>query len=230
MTKTGVLAHPREGEIVLNDVYRQLAAHYSAAVLPGRVRHPKDKARVENTVGHIATTVIAALRERTVTGLVELRVSDTALEVWARDERLASHPLSPATAVNQYQTRQADLPDGRAWAEWDPDRVRARARRIGPDTATVVDRIFETATVAEAGVNPALAVLRLSRRYSPAGLGAAAQIALAAGIRSPRYAHLQPILATGQDKTERDRAWSGDRLDEQTGFVRGADYYAGGQK
>jgi hypothetical protein len=27
---------------VLNDAYREMAAHYSAAVLPGRVKHPKD--------------------------------------------------------------------------------------------------------------------------------------------------------------------------------------------
>lgn len=53
--KTGVIAHPTEGEVVLNDAYRELAAHYSAAVLPGRVRKPKDKASVENTVGNIAT-------------------------------------------------------------------------------------------------------------------------------------------------------------------------------
>ena len=40
--KTGVIKHPREGEIVLNDAYRQMATHYSAAVLPGRVKRPKD--------------------------------------------------------------------------------------------------------------------------------------------------------------------------------------------
>jgi transposase len=40
--KTGVIKHPREGEDVLNDSYREMAAHYSAAVLPGRVRAPKD--------------------------------------------------------------------------------------------------------------------------------------------------------------------------------------------
>ena len=40
--KTGVLKHPREGEIVLNDAYREMAAHYRAAVLPGRTRAPKD--------------------------------------------------------------------------------------------------------------------------------------------------------------------------------------------
>ena len=40
--KTGVIKHPREGEIVLNDAYREMSTHYSAAVLPGRVKKPKD--------------------------------------------------------------------------------------------------------------------------------------------------------------------------------------------
>jgi len=43
------------GPVVLNDAYREMAAHYSAAVLPGRIRAPKDKASVENTVAHVAT-------------------------------------------------------------------------------------------------------------------------------------------------------------------------------
>ncbi len=71
--KTGVISHPREGEVVLNDAYREMAAHYSAAVLPGRVRHPKDKASVENTVSHVATWVIASLREEQFTSLPQLR-------------------------------------------------------------------------------------------------------------------------------------------------------------
>lgn len=71
--KTGVIAHPRDGEIVLNDAYRELAGHYSAAVLPGRVRRPKDKPSVENTVGHVATVVIASLRDRQFTSLAQLQ-------------------------------------------------------------------------------------------------------------------------------------------------------------
>lgn len=46
--KTGVIKHPREGEIVLNDAYREMAARYSAAVLPSRVKHAIDKPSVEN--------------------------------------------------------------------------------------------------------------------------------------------------------------------------------------
>lgn len=36
--KTGVAKHPHEGEVVLSDAYREMANHYSAAVLPARVK------------------------------------------------------------------------------------------------------------------------------------------------------------------------------------------------
>ena len=69
--KTGVTSHGRE-EVVLNDGYRDMAAHYCAAVLPARVRHPKDKASAENTVYNAATAIVARLRGRTFAGVGEL--------------------------------------------------------------------------------------------------------------------------------------------------------------
>ena len=44
-------------------------------------------------------------------------------------------------------------------------------------------------------------MLRLSRRYSADRVEAACRITLAGPVRSPRYAHVQPLLATGQDQT-----------------------------
>jgi transposase len=305
--KTGVISHPREGEVVLNDAYREMAAHYSAAVLPGRVRAPKDKASVENTVSHVATWVIASLREETFTSLaqlrlrireqidaynrepfqkrdgsrlsvftteelpllrplpavpfeistwsykrkvnknahvvwarnfysvpfshigalVDLRVTETMLEVYRGDERLTSHLLLPASTVNQYQTNEADLPEGRSFQAWDRARIDDWAARMGPSTETVIGKIFESASIEEAGFDPALAVLRLSRRFPPARLEAACALALRGPIRSPRYAHLRPILDTGQDKTGQvpDQSEGDDG-----GYVRGSAYYAGGTR
>lgn len=60
--KTGVIEHPKFGEIVLNEDYLSLAEHYKTSILPARVRKPKDKASAEGTVGKIATCVIASLR------------------------------------------------------------------------------------------------------------------------------------------------------------------------
>ena len=50
---------------------------------------------------------------------------------------------------------------------------------------------------------------------------------LAGPIRSPRYAHVQPILATSQDKTAELRP-PREELVEHGGYVRGASYYAEG--
>ena len=60
--KTGVVSHPREGEIVLTADYEALGHHYMTAIMPTAVRKPKQKASVEGTVGKIATAIIARLR------------------------------------------------------------------------------------------------------------------------------------------------------------------------
>lgn len=73
--KTGVVSHPREGEVVLNDAYRSMAEHYSAAVIPGRVRRPKDKPSAENTVWHATMALAGAMRDRAFASLDELRAA-----------------------------------------------------------------------------------------------------------------------------------------------------------
>lgn len=71
--KTGVIRHPREGEVVLNEQYRRLADHYNTAILPARVKRPKDKPSVENTVWHTSMAVIAGMRNHSFGSLNELR-------------------------------------------------------------------------------------------------------------------------------------------------------------
>lgn len=73
--KTGVIKHPKEGDIILNEKYEALGAHYVTAIMPAPVRTPKAKASVEGTVGKIATAVIARLRDRTFHAIDELRVA-----------------------------------------------------------------------------------------------------------------------------------------------------------
>lgn len=98
---------------------------------------------------------------------------------------------------------------------------------MGPATVRVIGKIFEAASIEEAGCDPALAVLRLSRKFSPARVEAACQLALRGPIRSPRYAHLRPILGTGQDKT--GHVWEEPEGDDG-GYVRGSSYYARGTR
>src|SRR5699024_2968149 len=72
---------------IFNTAYREMAGHYSAAVLPARIRAPKDKPSTENTVGHIATWVIAALRKQHFATLGQLRQ--------AVQEQLAAYNREP---------------------------------------------------------------------------------------------------------------------------------------
>lgn len=69
--KTGVVKNTRS-EVVLNRSYQEMAAHYSLAIIPCRVRSPKDKGHVEGTVGIVSTWIIAALRNRQFLSLREL--------------------------------------------------------------------------------------------------------------------------------------------------------------
>lgn len=63
--KTGVITHPRHGEIILNDSYLSFAEHYQVAIMPAQVKKPKQKASVEGSVGKIAGKIIGMLRNET---------------------------------------------------------------------------------------------------------------------------------------------------------------------
>ena len=43
-------------------VYHEMAEHYGTAIIPARVRAPKDNPNAEGTVGNISTWITAALR------------------------------------------------------------------------------------------------------------------------------------------------------------------------
>ena len=69
--KTGVIKHPKEGDIILNEAYEALGNHYVTAIMPTGVRKPKQKASVEGTVGDVETAIIAALRNNKFYSLAE---------------------------------------------------------------------------------------------------------------------------------------------------------------
>jgi transposase len=69
--KTGV-EKPDWYNPVINRAYHEMAEHYGTAIVPARVRHPKDKPSVEGTVGHISTWIIAALRDGRYFSISEL--------------------------------------------------------------------------------------------------------------------------------------------------------------
>ena len=61
--KTAVIHNGGWKDQQINEAYQEMAEHYGTAIIPARVRTPKDKPNAEGTVGMISTWVTAALRD-----------------------------------------------------------------------------------------------------------------------------------------------------------------------
>jgi transposase len=85
--KSGVIK-PCFYEPEINATYADMAAHYGTAVLPARVRKPRDKAKAEVGVLVAQRWILAALRHRTFFSLAELNAAIRELL-----ERLNTRPM-----------------------------------------------------------------------------------------------------------------------------------------
>lgn len=310
--KTGVISHPRQGEIVLNEKYEDFGNHYLTAIMPAGVRKPKQKASVEGTVGKTATAIIAQLRNEVFHSLeelkiavarklkdfndapfqkregsrteifneieskhlralpstpyevaewvyghivnldchvayktnrysapynyvgkkVDLKITESLVEIYYKSERLCSHKRFPDYLKYKWSTCDEHMPDKFHHAKWDDERIKKWAYSIGPCTSEVIDRIFASVRIKEQGYNSALSVLRLSKTYSAERLEVACELALEK-IRSPRYKNLKAILSSNQDQlflSKKAETRSKDLNQTVQGYVRGSQYYGGGDE
>lgn len=85
----------------LNPTYQDLARHYAVAVMPARVRRPRDKAKVEAGVLLVERWILARLRNRQFFSLAEL---NTAIRTLLID--LNSHPFKklPGSRLSAFET------------------------------------------------------------------------------------------------------------------------------
>jgi transposase len=67
-------------EPVLNPAYARMAEHYGTAIIPARIKRPRDKPVVEGSVRFVANQVAAVLRDRRLVGLPELILTDTIVD------------------------------------------------------------------------------------------------------------------------------------------------------
>ena len=70
--KTAVVHNGGWKDQQINETYQEMAEHYGTAIIPARVRAPKDKPNAEGTVGMISTWITAALRDEQFFSLAEL--------------------------------------------------------------------------------------------------------------------------------------------------------------
>ena len=109
----------------LNPSYHDLARHYGVAVLPARVRRPRDKAKAEVAVQVVERWILAALRHRTFFSLAELNAAIAKLL-----ERLNTRPFRKLPGSRRSCFEQLDRPALRplpaspyVFAEWKSVRV-----------------------------------------------------------------------------------------------------------
>jgi transposase len=281
-----------------------MAEHYGTAIIPTRVRTPKDKATVEGTVGIISTYILATIRNQKFFTLAELnteirerlhkfnhkpfqrkdgsrallfveerqfllplparayelaewkkaivqynyhvltdghyysvpyeyikrevdvRLTRNVVEVFSDGSRICSH-VRLYDRRNVYSTQESHMPPNhQEYSQWNGDRFRSWAAKIGANTIVVVEALFAGYKVEQQGYRTCMSLLKLSEQFTPERLEAACGAALKYTPR-PSYKAIQTILRSGRDKTPDEPQVPAEA--SKYGFTRGSDYYKGGR-
>ena len=155
---------------------------------------------------------------------VEVRVTEVTIEVFYRQNRIASHRRLYGRP-GQYSTVLEHMPENhQKYLEWDGDRFRRWANQIGRSAYEVIDGILTSGRVEQQSYRSCMGLLKLAERYSPEHLDAACKKALAYS-HSPSYKSIKNLLATikvapGVEPQEAQKT-------NQYGITRGARYYGG---
>ncbi len=109
----------------INPTYQEMAAHYGTAIIPARVRKPKDKAKVEAGVQVVERWILASLRNRIFFSLAELNEAISELLT-----KLNNRPFKKlkGSRLSWFETIEREalkaLPQSRyEFAEWKKARV-----------------------------------------------------------------------------------------------------------
>ena len=155
---------------------------------------------------------------------VDVRVTEHTIEIFYNHSRIASHRRLTGRP-GQYSTITEHMPqDHQRYLEWNGDRFRKWAERIGINTYTVVNAILTSKPVEQQTYRSCMGLLKLAEKYSDSRLEAACKKALSF-TASPSYKSISNILATGADRTDPSENGSGTTKQKVKGITRGADYY-----
>lgn len=112
----------------LNPTYRDMAEHYGVAVIPARVRKPKDKAKVEVAVQIVERWILAALRNRKFFSLAELNAAIRELL-----EKLNNRPFKKLPGSRMSRFLEIDKPALRPLPASSYQFAQWKKARVAPD-------------------------------------------------------------------------------------------------
>lgn len=152
--------------------------------------------------------------------VVEVRLTATTVEVFAKNHRVAAHLRR--YDKGRHSTHAAHMPDShRRYLEWTPGRIVAWAQKNGPSTGAFIDELLTSRPHPEQGFRSALGVMGLAKKYGPQRLEAACERALL--LRSFSYSSVASMLKHGLD--QRPLSAGSTRAHPVHRNIRGPNYY-----
>ena len=296
---------PRYYEPIINSAYWELAQHYGVAIIPARVKKPRDKNLVENGVGWLETWLLGKLRNQRFFGYPELnkeirkqtlelaakpfkkregsryidfvgidkpalrplpvekfeiadvvfrkvgdnyhleydkfrysvpytlhneqvvlRATNSTIEIFDKTRtRVASHRrrYTMTTKEGRYITNEDHMPSNHRFVhqfrQFDGNRYRSWAKKIGVDTYFIIDNILASGKVEEQGFKSCMGILQFSKKYSEIRLEAACRRARELG--SHTYTTIKNILKNGTENVDNSKV----KATPQHENIRGSEYY-----
>ncbi|MFI5016205.1 MAG: IS21 family transposase [Hyphomicrobiales bacterium] len=158
---------------------------------------------------------------RLIRQVVEVRVTELAIEVLHRGVRVASHVR--CAVQHRHTTIPEHMPSAhRRYALWTPARLLAAAEKIGPSTVALCEAVMRAKPHPEQGFRSCFGIISLERGYGPVRLEAACRRGI--GIGAASYRSIASILKNGLDKAFLpDTAPDADPI--RHGNIRGQRYY-----
>jgi len=152
---------------------------------------------------------------------LDARYTETTVECYHRNQRVASHPRS--RKVGQHTTQRAHMPEShQQYGDWSPERLVNWARQYGSGTAEIITQLLQSRHHPVQAYRSCLGVLRLGKTYGDERLEAACQRALVLG--TCRYKSIDSILKHGLDQ-HRESLESDSPVPENHDNIRGPSYY-----
>ncbi|WP_292295107.1 IS21 family transposase [Marivita sp.] len=148
------------------------------------------------------------------------RITDRTIEVFHVGQRVASHVRTSSNG--KHSTLRVHMPAHHQFRDdWTPERIKARAARVGPNVATFVEVVMRDRKHPEQGYRTCLGVIRLGDKFGRDRLDAACRRALEINARS--YSSLLSILKNGLESRPRTRATDEPAISHPN--IRGAEYF-----
>jgi len=158
---------------------------------------------------------------RLVREKLDVRLTAHTVEAFQKGERVAAHVRS--FIPHRHSTLKEHMPPAhRNYLEWSPSRIVSWAKKTGPATAALVQRIIDSRAHPEQAYRSCLGILRLEKHYSGQRLENAALRALKFGALS--FKALRNILENGLDRLE-DNDKSAELALPDHENIRGSGYY-----